>query len=575
MLLLPVCALAARPSTKPSVPRAQQDAADNQNQSAQVEKGGETDWGTGGDGAANDSDWREAGVAQVQLKGNTPLTFAPTTRPVAVVGDEFWDLVAGRPIMKLRGATYDTRALRALSGDGTLFATVLPRDPNAAGDQPAQIGVWLTTTGHQVSRVRLNNSIVKLLCVTPRVLLACSWFEAGGLVETWDPITGRPLRRFKTQARIHEDNSAASPDGRFVAAVNDGVIILDVASGRQVARLKSPKKVRDPYDDFVVNPKPVAAAPAPAEPPAKATPKPRAGASAKANNAPPALPKANVVSPLSWSASGLCFSPDGKELAGLFTFVTAARIIVWDVKGNVLQEAWVPDGSFAMEGPALEWVPDRSGLLVYGRYLFSRSVGRVVWEIQPPDNDHRFHFLEKNWLMLADGARSNSTLAGVRVPWDRINKSLEAMSLPKTAAHVRPGVAVALKVEVGQLHSMDKQQMTEVLTRGFSAHFTRGGLRIDDTGRCVLRCTYEETVTDQRIIARVTFQLTAPKEKEPVWQTERNNMFIRAADAKPEEPYGQLHSLMEGEEQVLVPYFVPADKSLSPLPLIEQEEIAE
>lgn len=543
---LPICVLAARPSTNPS--RVKKPATDRSTGAPRVDAG--ADWGAAGNDADR-PDWRDAGVAQVQLSRGTPLTFAPTTRPVAVAGDELWDLAAGRPVTKLRGIQYDDRSMRALSGDGTVFALVLPIDASGPERKPPEIAIWSTTTGEPLTRVRstANTGRIDLLSVTPRVLLACPWHEAGTLIETWDVKTGKPLRRFKTPARISHDNAAASPDARFVAVQNsNAIIVLDINAGRQVAQLKQPQAIRDLGTDLLIGGDPAEAA----------------GLKAEARSA------------VFWSAEGLAFSPDGKELAGLFSKAGDDRLVIWDVKGNVVQEAWVPGRRFSIGGPAVEWVPDRSGVLVSGRYLFSRKAGRVVWAFSPPDSSgHRFHFLDRNWLLVADDVYSDCTLAGLRVPWDRIDKSIEAMSSPETAAHVRPGAAVALKLEVGQVRSTQKDLMTDWFGRVLTTRLTRSGLRVDAASRCVLRVVYDEIPDGQQFKGRATFQFVVPNQAQPAWQATRELPFSGPDDLEK----GAIHpvpiSLVERENQVLIPYFLPAHPNLSPLPLLDADQVAE
>ncbi|HVC98799.1 MAG TPA: hypothetical protein VND64_34360, partial [Pirellulales bacterium] len=83
--------------------------------------------------------------------------------------------------------------------------------------------------------------------------------------------------------------------------------------------------------------------------------------------------------------------------------------------------AWKPD--LLYQGPPIEWLPDGSGWLLYGRYLFDRKSFRVVWKLHST-SDKRFRFLDQQTLAVVRGGRFGGKLVGIRIPWDSITAEL-------------------------------------------------------------------------------------------------------------------------------------------------------
>jgi serine/threonine-protein kinase len=92
----------------------------------------------------------------------------------------------------------------------------------------------------------------------------------------------------------------------------------------------------------------------------------------------------------------LVFTADGTELAGLFEepFI-GLRVVSWDLKrGAVSKDHPIAKGTvqheffYPREASPLEWLPGRSGWLVYGQALIDYQNGNVRGRMQPP-NTHR------------------------------------------------------------------------------------------------------------------------------------------------------------------------------------------
>jgi hypothetical protein len=92
----------------------------------------------------------------------------------------------------------------------------------------------------------------------------------------------------------------------------------------------------------------------------------------------------------------LAFAPDGAELAGLFGEAFAGwRVVTWDPRqGRLLVDHKLQEnlggqvrGAFFYRGPPLQWLPDKSGWLLYSQVLLDRKTGLPVGKAIRPESD--------------------------------------------------------------------------------------------------------------------------------------------------------------------------------------------
>jgi hypothetical protein len=137
-------------------------------------------------------------------------------------------------------------------------------------------------------------------------------------------------------------------------------------------------------------------------------------------------------------AAGLAFSHDGEELAMLWRLKNAdcwARILCWEVKtgkklldhkiGNELPNI---DSLWSHGGPlTFQWLPDRSGWLLFGHLLVDRDSGKVVWKIDPEPRfagnimDRRF--LDRDHITTLSG-KFEKKLTVEALPRDKIDAAV-------------------------------------------------------------------------------------------------------------------------------------------------------
>lgn len=106
------------------------------------------------------------------------------------------------------------------------------------------------------------------------------------------------------------------------------------------------------------------------------------------------------------NCNGLQFSPDGKEVAG----VVNGSLMAWSINGELLTDSKLPaewQTDYDDEGPALQWLDDGRGWLVWNRHCLDRKETKVRWSLPKPDTrDHLNKFnriLPNNRLLLGQG----------------------------------------------------------------------------------------------------------------------------------------------------------------------------
>jgi hypothetical protein len=127
----------------------------------------------------------------------------------------------------------------------------------------------------------------------------------------------------------------------------------------------------------------------------------------------------------------LRYSPDGRELAGLFDAGSKWVLLCWDVKSGTLISDFEFDvnaESFGMRQELrLQWFPDRSRWLLFGHFLFGRSARRVVREIgrEQLGQSGPCYVLDDRRVLQVHNDVGNRSLVSVpleeEVPADRVN----------------------------------------------------------------------------------------------------------------------------------------------------------
>jgi hypothetical protein len=137
---------------------------------------------------------------------------------------------------------------------------------------------------------------------------------------------------------------------------------------------------------------------------------------------------------------GLCFSPDGTELAGLFEYFGEYRIVCWSVAdGKTLanldlgKEIQRPT-FYASKG--IDWFPDKSALLVLGYAIVDRASGKKVWTLPFDAQNYKVsprRFLD-NQTVLVVSYQPSMTLRAEALSRDKIAGAVQIVRAGGNAA---------------------------------------------------------------------------------------------------------------------------------------------
>jgi WD40 repeat protein len=482
----------------------------------------------------------------------TAVTFGPAGCPVAVLGNIVWDLNKNKEVGKLVG-TYEAHGHRTLSADGKFFAAGA-KSPNQAD---TAVTVWNTETGQRV----LDVPGVKNVYVDLIVIARSKYLLLGGrhnaTIDVHDIESGKVTKQLNVpDRRVEADKIAFTPDGTHYACIaHDKIVVTETASNKQVA---------------------VLAPPGPGvggEPPAKG---------AKRN------PKLDAVFVYTWT-KGLAFSPDGTELAAFSTH-PGPRLMVWNVKGQLVLDEPVPMPRTITHRNTLEWQPDASGWLVNG-YLFDRASKRVTLSIRVPfAADIMPHLLEKGRVIGVFGD-DKGKLQSFTIPNEKLAASLKVMAA-KGASHLAPGKAVSLELQLTGLRG-DEDETRKLLTEALTRRLARDGIPVAAGQSTVLRLRLSEEAGDKLPIfeqqspfdwrgtatgkkateakGAAVLEIVAMNEEKPLWRGHLSAMSARSfreeiTDATVRK--SMLEHLTKQLSGMDMPYFIPKAKDTVALPAI-------
>ena len=436
-----------------------------------------------------------------------------------------------------------------ISPDGQYFLTELKGGPPT---QSRSIVVWSFTTGQvaQTMEASPTPTFLGLLGFAKgNRPITSRYVGPGDLISVWDVETGKLAREMLGPPSFAKEGVAISPGGRYLALISNDphLVVFDLTTGKKAGE----------------------------------------------------LPISNPGHP-----EGLTFSPDGSELAGVFAPGTDTKVIVWDVaKGEVLVDHLIKGmvklntpGGQNTPGHTLEWLPDGSAWLLYGHTLVDRNSGRLVWTFRPAQGD--FYpgpriLLDADRMLATVGPPDSRRLEVIPLPWAKIDAAQKAIEA-KAPAHVRPGQAVSLKVEVGKVRFGTPEGTREQILKALTERLDADGIEVADGQPTVLHARYSEAAgetlremtsngplpgfgrgtptgrTVQATKAACDLAWEVSGSKKPLWTDhldfDPKNLMVQgeATDAKAREAvFGTVRGGLTGR---LLPYFLPKDAAVASLP---------
>ncbi|HWE35827.1 MAG TPA: hypothetical protein VG406_04585 [Isosphaeraceae bacterium] len=293
-------------------------------------------WNVKPDPAPKDLDTKKVGDVSIKVPPvffGGEVTLPATPGPFVAVGSngganevrEVYDLRDKRRVGRLRGR-YPLDKPFALSPDGTLFA--------GKGNEGGGPAVFLISTrsGKAVRRLPMDSPFTDFVAFAGPGRVLTSHF-GDKVIAVWDARSGEHLRDIRPGRDFDHESIALSPGGRYLAMASKGehlVAVFDLKTGEQVGTAEVPK---------------------------------------------------NGIFDL--QCRGLAFSPDGKELAGIFDSFGLYILVYKLADGTLAQrhdlgDKMEPKPEFRNEQRGIEWLPDGSGWLLAGRCVVDREGGRLV-----------------------------------------------------------------------------------------------------------------------------------------------------------------------------------------------------
>lgn len=294
--------------------------------------------------------------------------------------NEIWeviDLRSGKGIGKpLKAKLEFNHNTETFSPDGRYLAAVQHR----MGEE-TPIAIWSFITGDIAQVLKLNSwRIAPLRFGAPHQLVTLHEVDSKLSVLTlWNLQTGQKIREVpfpasKGDERLLTDSLAVSPGGRFAAVMLGKQLgVVDLTTG---------------------------------EP---------AGAATL-----PVLPS---------SCEGAAFSPDGAELAILVSAGSGHRLFIVDFASGRIQVDHDYRGRlqhYFYDGPVLDWLPDKSGLVYEGHVLLERKTGEEVWYFPSTDGNPR-RFIRDGEILVLLRNRSDKVLQTLELPDKEISKAMQAI----------------------------------------------------------------------------------------------------------------------------------------------------
>jgi hypothetical protein len=291
---------------------------------------------------------------------------------------EFWDLSTQKRVGVLRGGVKIDKPY-ALSADGTLFA----------GKTDRSFTVYETRTGKLIAQLQVESPFADYVDFAGDGQLVTGT-SGDRRFEIWDLKAQKSELDISPRDRVAKESVVLSPGRHYLALIGASTLwVHDIESGRKVGEAPVPK-----------------------------------------NGA------------FDLGCKALAFSPDGAELAGLFdSFGT--HLLCWDVAtGRLTHQFKYDDKSgiktpLGFEGIALNWLPDRSGWLLFGSVVIDHRSGQKTFTIPsdtPGADKGPRKIVGKNLVLITVGEPRNRVVKSYTLPIETIARAAKLIEQGGSAA---------------------------------------------------------------------------------------------------------------------------------------------
>jgi WD40 repeat protein len=526
-------------------------------------------WGTpvgGGDGGG------AAAANEIQVGTDfrkLPL-FGPVGCPVFLIEQDVYSVKTLARICTLE-SDYPSNNRHVISPDGKLFA-VSSIGQNQEG---GSISVYDLATGARDSTFTPSGKFADVL-----VFGEGKNVFVGGRdrprIEQFDATSGKLIRTINLPPKSAPMGpSATTADGRYFALpCDDRIVVFSGIDGSRVLTLNAPPVHRQPG----------------AGTDAAKTP-------GTFSNHPDRIQRMQNDNQISVESvifnawiDGMAFSPDGRELAAN-SRGGSNRLVIWSHSGSVVGDVKLGGGIEAPLEQRLSWSPDGSMLLIRSDTILDRKTLQVTMRGETGFGDGRASIFLDNDHLVAYTPHDGGVVRKIALPTAAVKQALAAMADEKAPAKLRPGDAVAIQVQMGDLKG-DGEEARTAVTDAVTHLLGRGGFKVDPQSKLIMVARFaEKTGKDVKVFQKdnpfefgpghdtgqtvqdyhstVDMALWSPGDTKPIWfesaaagsgrmfSTPITNDTMRSS---------MLQGLKSQIDNLHLPAFVSADPSISPLP---------
>jgi hypothetical protein len=463
-----------------------------------------------------------------------PQEFAPIIAPgnrFLALDGECWDLTTGESVGRCWTAGLAPKAA-ALSPNGKWFAASASEETDAIDLQETEPGQGTKSLPFEFGTTRLE----MLAFADDTYLVACWRGSRGNRVQLWDIETAKVVAEFDTD-EFERKHAALSPDGKYLAIVlRESVLIYEVRKRKKVATAV-------PSDGWLIG------------------------------------------------CDGIAFAPNGQEVA----LVTngGRKIMAWSGNAELVYDVEPKadlrghkNGAF-YGGPAIAYLPDGSGWLVYGHNVFDRSSHQVLVQVSSSAGGAGVHqFLDQDRLLVTRGEGASRDLADLTIPWDQIRRARDAKRRRTTSGG--PSITLAVSANAAGTGG----SAAPALERALSERLEAEGYRIGNAEVGQMVAEYREA-TEQRqvlvfgpngqptfapgggfqtqtlsvIVGTLTLSLVPPGGGEPLWSDVVTGTNERFPGPQTQAPSTALDRVVSALARKTFPVFLPDGGELVTLPL--------
>ena len=465
-----------------------------------------------------------------------------------------WDLATGKAVGQIKGLAISAGE-RGISPDGLIMAVL---------DGPRKnVQIWSFAAGKMTLTIPVEQGtaiVNNMACLSSSRVLTYTLTQNGTSfvkqLKLYDATTGQLLKSQNLEDSINLNSLAVSFGGKYFASseMNKGTTIYRSETLEAAATLPMPTR---PY----------------------ATP------------------------------SGAAFNAAGDQISVVWTDLTTTVISTTKLADGSVKEISIP-GRLTLSpitgqtysGPAIEWLPDGTGWLLFGRTIVDAESQQRVWTIDTDglNGTRRRLLLPEGQLVYTGGANletmkiTNPGLKLIKWPKADAAKSIAALAAGGDAK-LKPGSVVTLKVEIGQLKYGMPEETRARLEEAFQERLVADGMVSTGDPEAVLSVSYSEAdgkemfsqgrrlpgvpapptppaagTAIQSTVASIKLALQITGETKPVWSADlliNPSVLMIRGDATAESARNAMFETAQWQiTSAPIPYYVPLDAALPMLP---------